>query len=102
MSSSLLADAIDYAVGSVACVAPDLLSRPTPCRDWDLAALLGHANDSLAALHQGLATGYVGLNRTGPEQASRDQASRERATDLRAVSAASPARSVITKERGGM
>ena len=66
MSASLLADAIDYAMGSVADVAPDLLSRPTPCRDWDLATLLRHASDSLAALHQGLATGYVSLDRTGP------------------------------------
>jgi uncharacterized protein (TIGR03086 family) len=74
MSSSLLASAIEYAVGSVACVAPDLLSRPTPCRDWDLAALLRHANDSLAALHQGLATGYVGLDQASTEQASRTQA----------------------------
>ena len=92
MSSSLLADAIDYAVGSVACVAPDLLARPTPCRDWDLAALLRHANDSLAALHQGLATGYVGLHHTGPDPASRDQAAifRDRAAQL--LAAAGPGR----------
>jgi uncharacterized protein (TIGR03086 family) len=69
MSASLLAGAIGYAVGSVACVAPGPLSRPTPCRDWDLAALLRHANDSLAALHQGLATGYVSLHRISPANA---------------------------------
>jgi uncharacterized protein (TIGR03086 family) len=84
MTSRLLADAIDYAVGSVACVAPGLLSRPTPCRDWDLAGLLRHANDSLAALHEGLASGYVSLGRTGP--AARKQANGDRAAGDQAVS----------------
>ena len=65
MSASLLASAIDYALGSVDCVAPELLGQPTPCREWDLAALLRHATDSVAALHQGLASGYVSLDRAG-------------------------------------
>lgn len=66
MPANLLASAIDYALGSVDYVAPELLGRPTPCREWDLAALLRHASDSLAALHQGLASGYVSLDRPGP------------------------------------
>jgi len=65
MPAGLLASAIDYALGSVDYVAPELLGRPTPCREWDLAALLRHASDSVAALHQGLASGYVSLGRAG-------------------------------------
>jgi uncharacterized protein (TIGR03086 family) len=91
MSASLLADAIDYALGSVDCVAPVLLSQPTPCRDWDLAALLRHANDSLAALHEGLATGYVSLDRAGAaagEQRSLTVIFRDRAARLRVAARA--------------
>ena len=56
----LLERAIGYALGSVAAVAPRLLSRPTPCSEWDLQALLGHVNDSLAALCEGIDTGRIG------------------------------------------
>jgi uncharacterized protein (TIGR03086 family) len=56
----LLERAIGYALGSVAAVAPRLLSRPTPCSEWDLEALLGHVNDSLAALCEGIDTGRIG------------------------------------------
>jgi uncharacterized protein (TIGR03086 family) len=56
----LLERAIGYALGSVAGVAPRLLSRPTPCPDWDLRALLQHVNDSLAALYEAAATGRIG------------------------------------------
>lgn len=88
MSASLLAAAIDYALGSVDWVAPELLSQPTPCRDWDLAALLRHTNDSLTALHQGLATGYVSLDRAGPTASAPDglaMAFQDRAAQLRAA-----------------
>jgi len=60
-SARLLEGAIRYALGSLTCVTPGALSRPTPCAAWDLATLLQHVNDSLAALHEGIATGYVGL-----------------------------------------
>jgi uncharacterized protein (TIGR03086 family) len=56
----LLERAIGSALGSMAAVAPRLLSRPTPCSDWDLQALLGHVNDSLAALCEGIDTGRIG------------------------------------------
>jgi uncharacterized protein (TIGR03086 family) len=85
MSASLLAGAIDYALGSVDYVAPVLLSRPTPCRDWDLAALLRHANDSLAALQEGLATGYVSLDRAEPAAAGLALIFRDRAAQLLAA-----------------
>jgi hypothetical protein len=65
MSASLLADAVGYAVDSVACVTPGLLSRPTPCRDWDLAALLRHANDSLASPSDRLVA-LLGRDPSGP------------------------------------
>ncbi|MGH3301328.1 MAG: maleylpyruvate isomerase N-terminal domain-containing protein [Streptosporangiaceae bacterium] len=49
-AGELLEQAVGYARESVAVVTPDLLDRPTPCRDWDLAMLLRHGCESLAAL----------------------------------------------------
>jgi uncharacterized protein (TIGR03086 family) len=94
MPASLLASAIDYALGSVDDVAPELLGQPTPCREWDLAALLRHASDSVAALHQGLASGYVSLDRAGAEPAGATAGSlagifRDRAARLRAAAGTS-------------
>jgi uncharacterized protein (TIGR03086 family) len=59
--AGLLDRAIGYAVGVAGEVAPELLPRPTPCRGWDLEMLLRHANESLAALHEGADAGRVGL-----------------------------------------
>jgi uncharacterized protein (TIGR03086 family) len=64
-SGLLLADAISYALGNVEPVTPDLLARPTPCREWDLRMLLQHGCESLAALEEGFATGCVRLTATG-------------------------------------
>jgi uncharacterized protein (TIGR03086 family) len=55
----LLERAIGYALGEVAAITPDLLSRPTPCQGWDLGMLLSHAAESLAALQEGIAVGHV-------------------------------------------
>ena len=88
MSASLLAAAIDYALGGVDWVTPGLLSQPTPCRDWDLAALLRHTNDSLTALHEGLATGYVSPGRAGRPASGPDGLAmtfQDRAAQLRAA-----------------
>lgn len=60
-SAGVLAGAIRYALGSLTCVTPGFLARPTPCGTWDLATLLQHVNDSLAAFHEGIVTGCVGL-----------------------------------------
>jgi uncharacterized protein (TIGR03086 family) len=60
-SAGVLAGAIRYAFGSLTCVTPGFLARPTPCATWDLATLLQHVNDSLAALHEGIAAGSVSL-----------------------------------------
>jgi uncharacterized protein (TIGR03086 family) len=55
----LLDSAVGYALVSTAAVTPRLLSRRTPCRDWDLAALLDHVADSLATLREALGAGRV-------------------------------------------
>jgi uncharacterized protein (TIGR03086 family) len=58
----LLERAIGYTLGSLQHVAPNSLRCPTPCRAWDLKALLTHMNDSLAALHEAVDSGHVGLD----------------------------------------
>ena len=58
----LLEPSISYALGAVLAVTPELLSRPTPCRGWDLRMLLRHASESLAALGEGIEAGRVGLD----------------------------------------
>ena len=50
-----------YAIGVVGEVEPELLSRPTPCAGWDLRMLLDHANESLAAMQEGMTGGRVAL-----------------------------------------
>jgi uncharacterized protein (TIGR03086 family) len=52
MTAELLERAINYTVGSLHSVTRAALSRPTPCREWDLLALLAHMNDSLSALQE--------------------------------------------------
>jgi uncharacterized protein (TIGR03086 family) len=83
--SGLLESAIGYALGTVQAVTPDLLSRPTPCRGWDLGMLLRHACESLAALGEGVQAGQVGLRPSaGDDNAAADpaRAFRERASLL--------------------
>lgn len=58
----LLERAINYTLGSVQMVTPEAMSHPTPCRDWDLRALLAHMNDSLLALTEAIDIGYVDLD----------------------------------------
>ena len=65
--AGLLETAIGYALGTVQDVTPELLSRPTPCRGWDLRMLLRHASESLAAIAEGIETGRV-----GPDPAAED------------------------------
>ncbi|MEU9212952.1 maleylpyruvate isomerase family mycothiol-dependent enzyme [Streptomyces sp. NPDC048415] len=57
----LLERSLAYALGSVAAVVPGSLGRPTPCARWDLGELLGHLDDSVEALYEGVAGGRVGL-----------------------------------------
>ena len=80
----LLEPSISYALGAVVAITPELLSRPTPCRDWDLRMLLRHASESLAAIAEGIETGRVGLDPAAedsdlaadPARAFRDRAGR--------------------------
>lgn len=54
---ALLGGAIRYALGVCALVTPSEMTRPTPCADWDLAALLAHLATSMADLESVLRTG---------------------------------------------
>lgn len=69
---ALLERAISYTLGNLREVTPDALRRPTPCREWDLRALLEHMNDSLAALQEASDLGHVAL---GPVRGSGGAAS---------------------------
>src|SRR4051794_33948599 len=57
----LLEDAVCYALSVAQHVPPDLLHSPTPCAGWDLHMLLDHLSESVSALAEGLATGFLGL-----------------------------------------
>lgn len=57
----LLERSLAYALGSVAVAGPAGLGRATPCAEWDLGELLGHLDDSLDALYEGLTGGRIGL-----------------------------------------
>ncbi|MCK2221821.1 TIGR03086 family metal-binding protein [Actinomadura sp. ATCC 31491] len=57
---ALLERAIDYTLGSLRVVSPDMLCRPTPCAGWTLQRLLTHVTGSLRALNEA-ATGDVAL-----------------------------------------
>jgi uncharacterized protein (TIGR03086 family) len=83
--TALLAGAITYALDVCAQVAPGELTRPTPCTDWDLAALLAHLAASMSDLESAIRTGHLGLDEPGqpatggpgggdPVEALRDQA----------------------------
>jgi len=80
----LLEPSISYALRAVVAVTPELLSRPTPCREWDLRMLLRHASESLAAIAEGIETGRVDLDPAAedgglaadPARAFRDRAGR--------------------------
>ena len=54
---ALMGGAIRYALGVCAQVTPAEMTRPTPCADWDLAALLAHLATSMADLESALRTG---------------------------------------------
>ena len=56
---TLLASAISYALGACVQVAPGEMTLPTPCTDWDLAALLAHLAASMADLESALRTGQL-------------------------------------------
>ena len=59
--ASLLERAVGYTRGSLQLVASTPLTAATPCRSWNLLALLQHMNDSLAAFTEAAQIGYVDL-----------------------------------------
>ena len=61
----LLERAISYTLGNLPNVSPAAWSQPTPCRDWDLAALLAHMSESLVALQEAGDVGRVALSPVG-------------------------------------
>jgi uncharacterized protein (TIGR03083 family) len=56
---ALLERALSYTLGQLQLVTPAALGRPTPCRLWDLRGLLGHMDDSLAAMLEAVDLGSV-------------------------------------------
>ncbi len=58
---ALLERAIDYTRVALSGVRADLLDGPTPCRGWDLRALLAHMDDGLAAFTEAADLGTVDL-----------------------------------------
>ena len=58
----LLEPSISYALGVALAVTPELLSRPTPCGEWDLRMLLRHACESVTAFGEGIEAGRVALD----------------------------------------
>jgi uncharacterized protein (TIGR03086 family) len=59
---ALLERAMGYTLGGLLLVTPEAMSNATPCREWDLRALLVHMNDSLLALNEAMTVGRVGLD----------------------------------------
>jgi uncharacterized protein (TIGR03086 family) len=57
----LLEQAITYMLGSLDHARSSMLSRPSPCRSWDLWSLLNHMVDSFTALQEA-AGGHVDLD----------------------------------------
>jgi uncharacterized protein (TIGR03086 family) len=57
----LLERAVGYSLGSLLLVTPQAMSRPSPCRDWDVGTLLQHMGDSLAVLHEAVDLGHIRL-----------------------------------------
>ena len=56
-----LETALRYAIAAAALATPETLTGPTPCREWDLRALLTHASDSADAVTDGLTGGQIDL-----------------------------------------
>ena len=58
-ATALLAGAISYMLGECDLLAPGEMSRPTPCAQWDLSALLAHLAESMADLEAAIRTGEL-------------------------------------------
>ncbi|TQJ87100.1 TIGR03086 family metal-binding protein [Streptomyces sp. SLBN-31] len=95
---ALLERSLAYALGSVAAVPPGSLERATPCAEWDLGELLGHLDDSLDALYEGLTGGRIGLAPVAPVAGDLACAFRTRAGAVLGAWAAGPGERVLVGE----
>jgi uncharacterized protein (TIGR03086 family) len=68
---ALLERSMSFTLGGLLLVTQGALSNPTPCADWDLRDLLLHMNDSLRALHEGIAVGHLDLSPPAARDAAR-------------------------------
>jgi uncharacterized protein (TIGR03086 family) len=64
--TALVASAISYALGACGQVVPGEMALPTPCADWNLAALLAHLAASMADLEAAISTGNLDLDSADP------------------------------------
>ncbi|MBO0815463.1 MAG: TIGR03086 family protein [Actinobacteria bacterium] len=99
----LLALAVRYALASASLVTAPLLSRATPCAEWDLEVLLDHVSDSAGVLAQAIAGGCAGVPPPGDEARRLDPVRslhRQTARLLATCAAAGPApRLVVIGDR---
>jgi uncharacterized protein (TIGR03086 family) len=61
-ATALVASAISYTLGACVQVVPGEMTLPTPCADWNLAALLAHLAASMADLEAAIRTGHLDLD----------------------------------------
>lgn len=61
---ALLERSMSYTLGGLLLVTRGAMTNRTPCTGWDLRDLLLHMNDSLQALHEGIAIGHLDLDPT--------------------------------------
>jgi uncharacterized protein (TIGR03086 family) len=99
--TAVLTRAVTYADGVLDAVTPQLLSRPTPCHAWDLRMLLEHAEESLAALQEGITAHRVAVRPAHPTSGASSAAAlvsgfRRRATALVHASAQADGDSPVT------
>ena len=90
--------AIGFALTAVQGVVPRMLARRTPCAAWDLGMLVRHLGESLAALHEGMATGRVGTV-PGDGEPPGDPVSALRVRAVRLLRASAAARTVAVADR---
>ena len=94
----LLESAVSYALASAGMATPQLLLCPTPCPGWDLETLLDHLSDSIAVLHEAIATAGASASAAPRPGPGRDPVARLRGQAVRllgACAAAGPAERLI-------
>ncbi|MFI6028253.1 TIGR03086 family metal-binding protein [Amycolatopsis magusensis] len=79
---ALLERAVSYTLGNLMLVTDESMANPTPCREWDLRALLAHLDDALTALAEAAEFGRVSLEPAAPVPGDPAAAVRARAGEL--------------------